>query len=37
MTTKQIKDLQLFALELIKEGREDAAKEVLSLIYDIKR
>ena len=32
MTKKQIKDLQLFALELIKEGKPDAAKEVLNLI-----
>jgi hypothetical protein len=37
MTKKQINDLQLFALELIKEGNEDAAKEVLSLIYNLKR
>jgi len=34
MTTKQIRDLQLFAVELVKEGRHDAAREVLSLIAD---
>jgi len=32
MTTKQIRDLQAFAVELAKEGRHDAAKEVLALI-----
>ena len=32
MTKKQIRDLQAFAIELAKEGRQDAAKEVLSLI-----
>ena len=32
MTTKQIRDLQAFAVELAKEGRHDAAKEVLQLI-----
>ena len=32
MTAKQIRDLQLFAVELTKEGRHDAAKEVLALI-----
>ena len=32
MTKKQINDLQAFAVELIKEGRPEAAKEVLSLI-----
>jgi len=32
MTKKQIKDLQLFAVELAKEGRHEAAKQVLSLI-----
>jgi hypothetical protein len=32
MTKKQIRDLQQFAIELAKEGRQDAAKEVLSLI-----
>ena len=32
MTAKQIKDLQAFAVELAKEGRKDAAKEVLALI-----
>lgn len=34
MTTKQIRDLQLFAVELVKEGRHDAAREVLALIAD---
>jgi len=34
MTTKQIRDLQLFAVELAKEGRHDAAREVLALIAD---
>jgi len=34
MTTKQIRDLQLFAVELVKEGRPDAAREVLALIAD---
>ena len=32
MTKKQIRDLQLFAVELVKEGRQDAAREVLALI-----
>ena len=32
MTKKQIRDLQAFAIELAKEGRAEAAKEVLSLI-----
>ena len=32
MTTKQIRDLQAFAVELTKEGRHDAAREVLALI-----
>lgn len=32
MTKKQIRDLQAFAVELAKEGRQDAAKEVLALI-----
>jgi len=32
MTKKQIRDLQAFAIELIKEGRPEAAKEVLGLI-----
>lgn len=32
MTQKQIRDLQAFAVELTKEGRKEAAKEVLSLI-----
>ena len=33
MTNKQLRDLQLFASELSKEGRKDAAKEVLALIH----
>lgn len=32
MTAKQIRDLQLFAIELTKEGRHEAAREVLALI-----
>ena len=32
MTKKQIRDLQEFAVILAKEGRQDAAKEVLALI-----
>jgi len=32
MTTKQIRDLQAFAAELTREGRTDAAREVLALI-----
>lgn len=32
MTTKQVRDLQAFAVELTKEGRHDAAREVLALI-----
>ena len=32
MTTKQIRDLQAFAVELAKEGNHDAAREVLALI-----
>jgi len=32
MTKKQIRDLQAFAVELAREGRKDAAKEVLALI-----
>jgi hypothetical protein len=32
MTQKQISDLQLFAIELAKEGNTDAAKEVLALL-----
>lgn len=32
MTTKQVRDLQEFAVLLAKEGRHDAAKEVLALI-----
>jgi len=32
MTTKQVRDLQAFAAELTREGRADAAREVLALI-----
>ena len=32
MTNKQIRDLQKFAVVLAKEGRHDAAKEVLALL-----
>ena len=32
MTNKQIRDLQAFAVELAREGRHDAAKEVLALL-----
>ena len=32
MTTKQRRDLERFAVELAKEGRADAAREVLALI-----
>ena len=32
MTKKQIRDLQEFAVVLAKEGRHDAAKEVLALL-----
>ena len=32
MTQKQIRDLQAFAIELAKEGKPEAAKEVLALI-----
>ena len=32
MTQKQIRDLQAFAIELAKEGKAEAAKEVLALI-----
>ena len=32
MTKKQVRDLQAFAIELIKEGKPEAAKEVLNLI-----
>ena len=32
MTKKQIRDLQAFAVELAKDGRQGAAKEVLALI-----
>ena len=32
MTTKQIRELQAFAVELVKEGSHDAAREVLALI-----
>ena len=32
MTQKQIRDLQAFAVELAREGRKDAAREVLALL-----
>ena len=32
MTPKQVRDLQAFAVELAREGRHDAAREVLQLI-----
>ena len=32
MTRKQLRDLQLFAVELAREGRHEAAREVLALI-----
>lgn len=32
MTQKQIRDLQQFATELAREGKTEAAKEVLALI-----
>ena len=32
MTTKQIRDLQAYAVELAKEGNHSAAREVLALI-----
>ena len=32
MTNKQLRDLQIFAVELARDGRESAAKEVLALI-----
>ena len=32
MTQKQIRDLQAFAIELAKEGKAEAAREVLALI-----
>ena len=32
MTKKQVRDLQQFAIELAREGRNDAAREVLALI-----
>ena len=32
MTQKQIRDLQMFAVELTKEGKPEAAREVLALI-----
>jgi hypothetical protein len=32
MTQKQIRDLQAFAIELTREGRHDAARQVLLLI-----
>jgi len=37
MTEKQRTDLIKFAQELIREGKEDAAKEVLGLVYNLKR
>ena len=36
MTTKQIRDLEKFAIQLAREGRQDAAKEVLSLIPKVR-
>ena len=36
MTKKQIKDLQLFAIELAKEGKPEASQQVLSLIASAK-
>ena len=32
MTNQQIRDLQAFAVELAREGRTEAAREVLALI-----
>ena len=32
MTQKQVRDLQKFAVQLNKEGRKEAAREVLLLI-----
>ena len=32
MTQKQVRDLQQFAVQLNKEGRKEAAREVLLLI-----
>ncbi len=32
MTTKQIRDLQAYAVELASEGRDEAARQVLALI-----
>ena len=34
MTTKQIRDLQAFAVELTREGNHTAAAAVLSLLAD---
>ena len=32
MTTKQVRDLQALAIELTREGRHEAARQVLLLI-----
>ena len=32
MTNKQLRDLQAFAVELARDGRQGAAKEVLAVI-----
>ena len=32
MTTKQIRDLQQYAVELTREGQHDAARAVLTLL-----
>lgn len=32
MTSKQIRDLQAYAVELTREGRHEAARQVLSLL-----
>ena len=32
MTQQQIRDLQAFAVELAREGRKEAAREVLAFI-----
>jgi len=37
MTAKQRDDLVKFAQELMREGRENAAKEVLGLVYNLKK
>ena len=34
MTTKQVRDLQAFAVELTREGKHEAARAVLSLLAD---